>query len=273
MSAQSERAVRLRELHRGVEPLVLVNAWDAVSARIVESLGFPAVATSSAGIANVLGYADGQAIARDAMLEMVARIARVVSVPVTADLERGYGDGVEDAAATARAAVAAGVVGLNIEDGEHEGGRMLALELQAQRIEAIRRVATETGVPLVINARTDAYWSPHGTPASRLTDTLARAEAYVAAGADCIFVPGAASADEIGALVRGIAAPINVLATPKTPPVFELRQLGVKRISLGSSAMGYTLRAFRDLACEVRDGGDFARLAERIPYAELNALF
>ncbi len=271
--AQAAKADRLRALHRAASPLVLINVWDAASAAIVARLGFPAIATSSAGVANALGYADGQRVPRELMLDALARIVRVVDLPVSADLERGYGDRVEDAVASADGAIAAGAVGINIEDGENEGERMLPMALQAERIRAIAERGRQRGVRLVVNARTDAYWSPNGTPQSRFDDTVARARAYVAAGADCIFVPGASEPAEVGALARAIDAPLNILANASTPPIAKLAELGVRRVSLGSGAMGVTLRALRDLATEVRDGGSFAALARRIPYAELNAMF
>jgi 2-methylisocitrate lyase-like PEP mutase family enzyme len=209
------------------------------------------------------------------MLECVARIARAVAVPVTADLEAGYGVTIEAAENTARQALASGSVGLNLEDGtENEAGPMIDARLHADRIRAVRRIADESGVPLVINGRTDAFL--HGLDMSRrrrMEEALTRAAQYLAAGADCIFVPGRLERDEIAELVRGIEGPLNILANERTPPIAELRALGVKRVSLGSSPMAYAMGAFRTAALEVRDEGTFDFAARRIPYAELNDLF
>jgi 2-methylisocitrate lyase-like PEP mutase family enzyme len=273
VSTQSEKAARFRALHHSGQPLVLVNAWDAASARIVESLGFPAVATTSAGVAFLEGYADGERIGRDAMLAGVARITRVVSVPVTADLESGYGLSVEDAIATARGAIAAGAVGMNFEDGSNDGAGLIDADLQAERIRAIRRVADETGVPLVINARTDGFLKEVGAESERMEEALRRGTLYRAAGADCIFVPGVSERGAIETLASNLGAPLNVLANAKTPSIAELQRIGVARVSLGSGPYGIAYGAFRNAALEARDRGTFASAAGRISHADLNALF
>ncbi|HXP94645.1 MAG TPA: isocitrate lyase/phosphoenolpyruvate mutase family protein [Candidatus Binatia bacterium] len=271
---QGEKAAALRELHHRSEPLVFVNAWDAASARIVESLGFPAVATSSGGIAFSAGFPDGERITRETMLERVAAIAGSVSLPVTADLEGGYGSEIDDAIATARGAIEAGAVGLNFEDASHDPGRpLIDVATASERIKAIRRTADAIGVPLVINARTDVYHEEAGTAQSRFREATERAEAYAAAGADSIFVPFVTDAETIGKLAAAIELPLNILAGAKTPDVATLARLGVKRISTGSSPAAYALAMFRAAALEVRDRGTFGFAAQRIAPAELNALF
>jgi 2-methylisocitrate lyase-like PEP mutase family enzyme len=267
-----ERAEAFLRLHVPGDPLLLVNAWDAITARIVESLGYAAVATTSAGIALMEGYPDGERIGRDTMLAGIARVCRAVRVPVTADVEGGYGLTVEDAAATARGVLAAGAVGLNFEDSIAATGDLLDADLQAERIRAMRRVAHEAGVPLVINARTDVFLNEIGEEAGRLDEALARGRRYREAGADCIFVPGVADADTIGNLVRGLGAPLNVLAHPLMPPVAELAKLGVARVSMGSRPMYVALTAFRNAALQLRDTGSFAFPDGAITYAEANAL-
>jgi len=275
VSSQADKAVRFRELHHLSEPLVLVNAWDAVSARIVESLGFPALATTSAGVAWAHGYADGEKISREAMLSAVAEIVRVVRVPVTADLEAGYGNSAEDAAATARGAITAGAVGLNFEDSTGDPSRPLVrIEDQVECIRAIRAIGDALGVPVVINARTDVFLlHTYEGQDDGLAQSVERAKAYIAAGADSIFVPGVTQPELIAQLVRSIEAPLNVLAAGATPPVGELRRLGVHRISLGSGTIGYALAMFKDITLEVRDHGTFGFLTNRISHADLNALF
>lgn len=269
---QAEKAARLRALHHGPEPLVFFNAWDAVSARIVETAGFPAVATSSAGVCFAQGYRDGQHITRETMLEAVARIARSVSVPVTADLEGGYGDDVAAAIETARGAIEAGAVGLNFEDCPVSGEGLLDAGLQAERIAAMRSVGTQTGVALVINARTDVFFGSGIEAARQMEETLLRARLYVSAGADCVFVPGVFDEGQIAELVRGIAAPVNILALPQNPPPDRLRALGVARISYGSAPIQFLMGK---LAGAARDAlaGTFEFSEDRMDYASLNDLF
>ncbi|MDQ6768062.1 MAG: isocitrate lyase/phosphoenolpyruvate mutase family protein [Candidatus Eremiobacteraeota bacterium] len=272
MTTTKDRAEHLRALHQTAKPLVLVNAWDAVSARIVEELGFPAVATTSAGIAWAEGFADGQHISRDAMLERVRRIVQSVHVPVTADLEGGYGTTVADAVATARGAIDAGAAGLNFEDAHQ--GELIDADLHASRVAAMRDAATKLGVPLVINARTDIYLENVGDNDDwRLQEAVRRGNQYLGAGADVIFVPGVTDEATIAALVSGIHGQINVLAGATTPSVRRLHELGVARVSVGSGAMGYALARYRDVAATLRDKGTFEFTGQRIPHAELNALF
>jgi len=271
--SQKEKAEKLRALHQTARPLVLVNAWDVVSARIVEDLGFPAVATTSAGVAWAEGFADGERISRDNMLARVKRIAQAVQVPLTADLEGGYGYTVRDAEATAHGAIEAGAAGLNFEDAHPEENSLIDIELQAARVAAIREVATKLNVPLVINARTDVYLADIGdNNVWRLQETIRRGNDYLRAGADVVFVPGVTDEPTIKTLVSEIGGPINVLAGQSTPSVERLRDLGVARVSVGSGAIGYALARFRDVAARLRDGGSFEFTGQRIPHAELNAI-
>ena len=273
MSTQADRAQALRALHNISRPLILVNAWDAASARVIEELGFPAVATTSAGIAWAEGFADGERISRERMLARVEVIARAVNVPLTADLEGGYGSSMRDAIDTAKGAINAGAVGLNFEDTIDGGSELLDCERQAERIAAMRQAGTEMGVALVINARTDVYLAQIGDDdAWRFAEATRRADRYLRAGADCIFIPGVADEASISALVSAVRGPLNVLAGAATPPVRRLRELGVARVSVGSGAMGYVLAQFRDIALAMRDGGSFEFAAQRIPHAEMNAL-
>ena len=178
-------------MHHGPHILVLPNAWDSASARVFEESGFRAIATTSAGIAFALGYRDGQRIPRKEMFDHVARIVRVVNVPVTADVEGGYGDRPEDAAETARAVIEAGGIGMNLEDATGNSARPLVdLPLQIEKIKAAKEAGRALGVPLVLNARTDVYLAQVGAPESRYQETLLRLTAYRDAGADCLFAPG-----------------------------------------------------------------------------------
>ncbi|MES1260385.1 MAG: isocitrate lyase/phosphoenolpyruvate mutase family protein, partial [Acidobacteriota bacterium] len=201
---QKNKAELLRRLHSGPEILVLPNAWDAISARVMESEGFPVIATSSSGCAAVLGYADGQQIPRSEMIFLIAKIVNAVKIPVTADVEAGY----DDVEQTALDVLAAGAAGLNLED--MVGDSLLPLDHQLKRLRALRTVAGESGVPLVINARTDIYLARHGDPATRFERSVERLNEYRAAGADCLFVPGVRDAETIGRLVQAIKGPVNV---------------------------------------------------------------
>ncbi len=274
--SQQQHAAAFRRLHErdAGGPLVLPNAWDAMSARLVEEAGARAVATTSAGIAWALGYPDGQKIPREAMLAQVALIARAVRVPVTADVESGYGGGApEDAAETARGVIAAGAVGLNLEDAPgRDGAPVVDAEDHAERIAAMRAAAREAGVDLFINARTDTYLRKVGDEAARLDETVRRARLYVEAGADGIFVP-LAPADVIGRLARAIDAPLNVIAGPGSPSVAELHALGVARVSLGPGLARSVMAHVRRASAEVLGAGTYAALAEQVPSPEANALF
>ena len=272
MGAQRDLAERFRAMHVPGEPVLLPNAWDAASARMLESLGFGAVATTSAGVAFVEGFPDGQEIGRNAMLAGVTRVVRSVRVPVTADMEGGYGPTVADAVATALGVISSGAIGLNFEDATPTRGTLFDAEKQAERIAAIRKTGEEYGMPLVINARTDTYLESVGEPGGRFAETVRRAAIYRAAGADCIFVPGVDDAQTIGALVKAIDAPVNVLANADMPPLAELGRLGVARVSLGSAPYRRALTAFRDIALEARDGGTFAGCGGILTHAEVNAL-
>jgi 2-methylisocitrate lyase-like PEP mutase family enzyme len=271
---QAQKAALLKKLHHGPKILVLANAWDAISARIVEEIGFPAVATTSAGVAATLGYPDGQRVSRDEMLEVVARVARAVRVPVTADMEAGYGTTPAEMAETAQALIAAGAVGLNLEDvtGDDETSQV-DMALQMEKIQAIREASAAAGVPLVVNARTDVYLLPIGPAETRFERTVERLRAYAKAGADCVFAPALEDAGTIEKLAKAVDAPLNILLMPGTPNLNELEKLGVARASIGSGLMRATLGTARKVAkamFERRD--DWSLFGEAVPYAELNRL-
>lgn len=269
---QREKADAFRRLHAGPRALVLANVWDVASAKIVAQSGFPAIATSSAAVAWMLGYPDGERISRDEMAGMVARIARAVPVPVTADMEAGYGPRPEDAAVTARAVVAAGAVGMNLEDAADDGTALHDLVLQGERIRASREAAAAAGVPIVINARTDVFLSRIGDPASRLDHAVRRLNAYREAGADCLFCPGVTDAATIAALVRELHGPLNVLAQAGAPTVPELERLGVRRVSFGARVMRAALGAVRRVATELNGPGTYTSLAELALKDDFNRL-
>lgn len=272
---QVELARRFLELHHGPGILLLPNAWDVASARIFEEAGFPAIATTSAGIAFSLGYPDGQKILREEMLDVVRRIAGAVEVPVTADLEAGFGSTPEQVADTATAAIAAGAVGMNLEDGvEGKPDFLVDVNLQKEIIHAVLEAGARAGVPFVLNARTDIFLHGIGPAETRLARTIERLNAYHAAGAPSLFAPGVKEKETIAQLARGVAGPLNILATAGTPPVAELEQLGVARVSIGSGPVRATLGLLRRMAIQLRDEGVFALMTEgAIPYPDVNRLF
>ena len=257
-------AALLRRLHDRSRILVLANVWDVASAVVVEAAGFPALATASAGISAALGYRDGEQLSRGEMLEAVARITRAVRVPVTADLEAGYGD----PAGTVEAALQAGAVGMNLEDSS--GGKLVAIEEQQAKIRAARAAADRLGVPFVINARTDVYLLPGG--AERFAQAVERARAYRSAGSDCSFVPGVIDAETIGRLVAAIEGPVNILARAGAPDVAALARLGVARVSTGPGLMRTALTAARRAVGELRDRGTYGFTEGNIPGPELDKL-
>ena len=272
---QAALAERLRAMHHApLAPLILPNAWDAASARIIEQAGFPAIATTSAGVAWSLGYPDGERMSRATMLAAVGRIAARVQVPVTADLEAGYGPGPEDAAATATGAIEAGAVGFNFEDATDDAAHPLfAMSQQVERIQAARQAGAAAGVPLVINARTDVYLAQVGAPDTRFAETVRRLAAYRDAGADCLFAPGLSDAATIGALVRELGAPLNILAGPHSPPVRELAALGVARISLGGAVMRAALAFTQRAVTELREQSSFETIVRTsISHADMQRL-
>jgi 2-methylisocitrate lyase-like PEP mutase family enzyme len=270
MNDQAAKAEKLRQLHHGPKILVLPNAWDAASARIFEDAGFPAIATTSAGVAFSLGYPDGQLIPRQEMLAVVKRIAHSADIPVTADLEAGYGD----AAKTAEGAIEAGAVGLNLEDFDHASEKLFPIAEQVEKIKTIRRVSEKLGVPLVLNARTDQYLAEIGEPSTRFAAACERLHAYIAAGADCVFVPGVTDEDTLSRLVAELKFPMNALAQPPSPNIARLQQLGVARVSIGAgitrAVMGLTQRAAREL---FQSGTYRAMFDGAMPWAEANKLF
>jgi 2-methylisocitrate lyase-like PEP mutase family enzyme len=267
-------ARRFLELHQGPPILVLPNAWDAASARIYEEAGFPAIGTTSAGIAFSMGLPDGERIRFEEMMIAVSRITSSVRVPVSADIEAGFGRTAEATAGSCREVLDAGAVGVNLEDASGDAGRPLVDSvLHSEKVRAARETAAKERIHLVINARTDVFLRSVGEPQTRLAEAVRRANAYRDAGADCLFVPGVSDSETIERLVREIGAPINILAGPETPPVSQLEQIGVRRVSLGSGPMRASLAFLKRMADEIRREGTWQTLEQAIPYAELNRLF
>ena len=268
-----DHAEQLRALHRTPPILVLPNAWDAASARLIESEGFRAIATTSAGVAASLGYPDGGIVPSNEMIEAVARIARAVKVPVTADIEHAYAATPNAVADVVLRVIAAGAVGINLEDCVPGATELEPLALQIDKIKSIIKAATTAGVRVVINARTDGFLRGFGAPETRLGVAIERGKAFLEAGADCVFVPGVRDAATIGALAKGIGGPLNVLAVDGSPSIKELEALGVARVSLGSGPMRATMGLLRDIARELKSAGTYATFTKNaMSFNDVNEL-
>jgi 2-methylisocitrate lyase-like PEP mutase family enzyme len=272
----TQKAARLLELHHAANPVVLINAWDAASARVVEHAGFPAIATTSSGVANALGYADGQNVPWAEMAETIQRIAEVVQVPVTADIEAGFSADLQQLEWVIEQVLEAGAVGINLEDSVpgHRGHTLLfPLAEQVARIQTARKVSDHLKIHLVINARTDAYWQPGVSQEEALRNTVERGHAYLKAGADCIFVPGLRDPAQVSTVVGEWKSPVNILAGPGVPSIPDLAKLGVKRISFGSGPMRSAMGLLRRICEEAKSGGTYEAMTQgAISHAELNAL-
>ncbi|MBZ5530386.1 MAG: isocitrate lyase/phosphoenolpyruvate mutase family protein [Acidobacteriia bacterium] len=272
----TQKAARLLELHHAASPVILINAWDAASARIVEHAGFPAVATTSAGVANALGYADGQHVPWSEMAQAIERIAEVVQVPVTADIEAGFSSDAQQLEAVIEQVIEAGAVGVNLEDsvpGHPSHSILFSIADQTARIQTVRRIGEKLKIHLLINARTDAYWRQGVSREEALRDTLERGHAYLKAGADCIFVPGLRDPGQISTVVGEWKSPINILAGPGVPSIPELTRLGVKRISYGSGPMRSTMGLLRRMCDEAKATGTYNAMTEgAVSHAEINEL-
>jgi len=270
--AQKRKAQTLLSLHRGGDMLVLLNVWDPIGARILEKKGYPAIATASAAQSASLGYQDGEKIRRATVIDLIARVARSVNIPVTADIEMGYGKSLTELDETAEQVIEGEVVGVNLEDGLKggEGRRTLrGLEEQCRRIAKVRQVAERKGVPLVINARVDAYLSL-STKEEAMEEAVARANLYSEAGADCVYPIGPGDEATIRILRDRIKGPINILASPSAAPLSVLRELGVNRVSFGPFVFRSLLRKFVEIAEAVMVNGDYSILGEVMTDAQVS---
>lgn len=273
--SQKEKAKRFLSLHQGPRILILPNAWDAASARIFEAAGFSAIATTSGGVAVSLGFPDGEAVPRTEMIDATHRVARAVKVPVTADIEAGYGRTPNELAETIKEVIEAGVVGVNLEDSLPRGSRKPLREIseQVERLQMAREVAKALGLNLVINARTDVYLHQVGNEAARLDEAVRRCNAWRAAGADCLFVPGVADRKTIGTLVKALDGPLNVMIWESTPAPKVLEKLGVRRASTASGPARAAMTVTRKIADQLLKTGSYAGFTRDImTHIEANQL-
>lgn len=273
---QQRHAAAFLAMHQTPPILVLPNAWDVISARIFETEGFQAIATTSAGVAATMGYPDGERMSLAENLGVVRRIVDHVGVPVSADIETGYARLPEKVGESVKVTLETGAVGVNIEDGTGEPlTPLFDLPLQIEKIAAARQMAEAQGIHLVINARTDVYLACEDEPAALLRQAVHRANAYREAGADCIFVPeiGKLDRETLAQLVREIDAPLNIIAGAHTPPILELEEIGVARVTVGPRPMRAALAVLRNIARELAKTGTYELMSrEALSYADVNGM-
>jgi len=275
LAAANDKSRRLRELVRAPEILVMPGAYDVLSARLFEQLGFRAIQGTSGGIAAVLGYPDGEVIGRERTVEITGQIAAAVGVPVNADGERGYGDS-REIGATVRDLVAVGSAGMNLEDGAaaktSEPRRLVDITEQLEKIAAVMTAKRELSSEFFLNARVDAFLVMSDDPKRVLDEAIRRGNLYAEAGADCIFFLHVSARETIGQLASEIKAPVSILAGLECPGVRELEELGVARVSYGSAFTRAAIGAVKRLAVEVRDSGSIAALKDAMTSQEMRVL-
>ena len=270
---QRAKAEAFRAMHDRSRILVLPNAWDAMSARVIEEAGARAIATTSAGVAFSVGYPDGEAMPRDEMIAAIARIARVVTIPVSADIESGFASDTRELAEMIRRVIDAGAVGINLEDQIHDGAHSLYdLDTAVDRVSVARETANSGGVPLVINARTDVYLLGIGEPDTRFEHAIRRANAYRKAGADCLFLPAVTRRTDIERIVPALESPLNLLAFPGLPTVSELEQLGVARVSVGTGLTLNAMTGLKKTVGELLSTGNYESMRGDVTFADANRL-
>lgn len=266
-SIQKEKAEMFLKFHQDKEILVLLNSWDAGSSRLIEACGYKAIATTSMGIAASLGRPDCEVIQLSELLQVVTGIVNAVQVPVSVDFEAGYGSNVDEIVESVKKIIVTGIVGINIED-SIELSPVLVDEMEfCERISAIRALSDSLGFHLVINARTDSFYTSQGSMQEKLSESIRRGNKYREAGADCIFVQPVWDKETIRTLVKEINAPINILSNPGIgaglpPSVRELQDLGVARLSLGSSLMKAALALMKKVADELSEKGTYTLLSD-----------
>ena len=270
MISYKVKAEQFRALHTGPELLVLPNAWDMASALLLERAGFAAIATTSAGIGYTFGYPIGQVMPLEEMLSVIRRMADYLSVPLSADMEAGYGDSPEQVAETTRLTGEAGAVGINIEDRTYDPEQpLIEMEEAAERIRAAREAADRFG--MIVNARTDVYWV-NSPGEAQFSETVRRANVFREAGADCIFVPGVKDAEEIGRLVAEIDGPLNILAGVGSPDTKTLASLGVKRVTFGATMARAAYATLEQAAIELATAGTYGYMTSGSAHADMNRL-
>jgi 2-methylisocitrate lyase-like PEP mutase family enzyme len=270
---QMEKAEAFLKMHDRKKTLVLPNAWDVPSARVFEDSGFSAVATSSAGVMVSLGYEDGEVIPPTEYIAAVGRMAKVLSAPLSVDIVGGFGQDADAVVRMVQKTVEAGAVGINIEDFVHSAKKLISIDGQVSKLRAILKLRRSTGIPFVINARTDALRFAPGDDDAKMEEAVRRAEAYRDLGVDCVYPMGLVDPERISAFLKTLDFPINVMVRKGLPPVAELERLGVARVSFGPSASYAAMGLLRRASQEVLSRGTYDTLLEgAISFDELNAL-
>lgn len=274
---QRNKAEIFLALHQASQPFILPNAWDVASAKIFEIEGFKAIGTTSAGISAVLGYPDGQKMSLEENLSIVRRIVDHIDLPISADIEAGYAHSIEGVARSAEAVIKTGAVGLNLEDSTGNSDNPLVdVSFMSEKLRAIREISDLIEIHLVINARTDTFLIDNLKPRDRILQTIHRANCYMDAGADCIFIPDVGDLNEetITLLTREINSPLNIIAGANTPPLNKLKEIGVARISLGPRPMRALLAQLRKIARELLRNGTYDLMTkDTLSYSEINQWF
>ncbi len=254
--SQQEKAKKLYDLHHSDKLLILPNIWNILGAKLLQDIGYTAIATASASIAYANGYNDGEHIPFDELLFILKRIAGSVNIPVTADIESGYADNEIELAHNIRKLIEAGIVGINIEDTNKKTSTLLPVEEQCKNIELIKNISAQMNVPLFINARTDCYVhaDTFNSPALKLEETIKRGLAYKAAGADCFYPILVSDESEIKTITSQLSMPVNILTMPGIPSLSTLRSIGISRVSLGPSFLKCAIKAMQSLAIKLQHG-------------------
>lgn len=252
---QEEKAILFRSLHQPESFLLLPNVWDPLGAALVEEMGFPAIATASAAIAFTSGYPDGEQLPFRDLLSIVKKIVSNTSLPVTVDMESGYASAPEELEANARELISLGIVGINLEDYDYASGRIYSIDEQTDRIARIRQVAAQSGIPVFINARTDVFLKDREmSPDEKPKELIKRGRAYIDAGADGFFPIGLVNPEQIAVAVSEVPAPVNILAFPGVPDLKTLKQLGVRRVSLGPGLLKMAVHSMKQVLSRLIKG-------------------
>ncbi|CAL2108475.1 Isocitrate lyase/phosphoenolpyruvate mutase family protein [Tenacibaculum sp. 190524A02b] len=271
---QISYAEQFQELHHNNQLLVLPNVWDAGSAKIFEKSGFKAIATTSAGIAYSMGYPDGEYLTIDELINLTKKITERIDIPLSVDLEKGYADEAEQVKQNVRKIIEAGAVGVNIEDGNNTKQPYLDdLSLMEEKIKALSTLKDEIKIPFVINARSDTFWLQIGNENDRLNLAIERAKAFINAGADCIFLPGAISKESVQILLDSIDCPLNIIANPVFNDLKEMEKIGVNRLSIGSGAIRSVLEHTQNMANELKSNSLNTMLSTELSYEKANQIF
>ncbi|MEM9325822.1 MAG: isocitrate lyase/phosphoenolpyruvate mutase family protein [Bacteroidota bacterium] len=271
---QIQFANHFRQLHHSSQLLVLPNVWDVASAIIFEKAGFDAIATTSAGIAYSLGYPDGEHLTLDELADLTRKIAQRIDIPLSVDLEKGYANDVQQIKENVKRIIEAGAVGINIEDGNNDPQPYLdELPVMVEKIKAISELKREVGIPFVINARSDTFWLQIGDEKDRLALAIERARAFIDAGADCIFLPGALTKDAVQILIDNIDPPLNIIANAAFDDLREMDSMGVQRLSIGSGAIRSVLEHTQHIAQDLKDYQLDTILSTQLSYSKANQIF